>query len=280
MFQPFSINIKGELRTFNRPQVMGILNVTPDSFFAVSRAMSEDSIKFRVEEMVEQGIDIIDVGACSTRPGSESVNSDEEFRRLELGLSVIRRLGIEVPVSVDTFRAKIAEMVVDKYGVEIINDISGGDIDDEMFDTVARLNVPYILTHTSGEPKNMQELTGYENITADVLLFLSKRLRKLRLKGVSDVIVDPGFGFGKTIEQNYEMLKSLEVFQTELKAPLLVGFSRKSMIYKPLGVTPDLAANGTTVLNTISLMKGASILRVHDIKAAVEAVKLWEMANI
>ncbi|MCM1138485.1 MAG: dihydropteroate synthase [Muribaculum sp.] len=279
MFQPFSINLKGVLTTIVKPQVMGILNITPDSFFAESRTMNVDSVKRRIEEMLENGVDIIDIGACSTRPGAVVVSAKEELNRLKIGLCAMTTLGVKVPISVDTFRADIAEKVVNDFGVDIINDISGGDMDDNIFDVIAKLNVPYILTHTSGTPEMMQKLTDYDDVTADVLLSLSMKLRHLRLLGVSDVIIDPGFGFGKTMEQNYTMLKSLEVFPKQLNAPLLVGFSRKSMIKMPLNIESDSALNGTTVLNTIALMRGASIIRVHDVKAAKEAVKLWELSN-
>lgn len=280
MLHSFSINIKGELKVFRTPMVMGILNFTPDSFFAESRVMNTDSVKRRVDEMMKDGVDIIDVGACSTRPGSDSVEAEEELRRLEFGLGVVRQMGVDVPISVDTFRASIAESVVEGYGANIINDISGGDMDNNMFDTIARLNVPYILTHTPGAPKEMQILTDYEDVTSEVLIDLSKKLRTLRLKGVADVIIDPGFGFGKTVEQNYEMLRSLEIFPKQLNAPMLVGFSRKSMIKQPLGIDTESAMNGTTILNTIALMKGASIIRVHDVKAAAEVVKLWKLVNL
>lgn len=280
MLHSFSINIKGELKVFRTPMVMGILNFTPDSFFAESRVMNTDSVKRRVDEMMKDGVDIIDVGACSTRPGSDSVEAEEELRRLEFGLGVVRQMGVDVPISVDTFRASIAEAVVEGYGANIINDISGGDMDNNMFDTIARLNVPYILTHTPGAPKEMQILTDYEDVTSEVLIDLSKKLRTLRLKGVADVIIDPGFGFGKTVEQNYEMLRSLEIFPKQLNAPMLVGFSRKSLIKQPLGIDTESAMNGTTILNTIALMKGASIIRVHDVKAAAEVVKLWKLVNL
>lgn len=277
-FVPFSINRKGELIEFSRPQVMGILNITPDSFYAESRATEEKSIASRIEQIISEGANIIDIGAYSSRPGAETIPADEEYRRLELGMKILRSIDSHILVSVDTFRADVARKAIEELDADIINDISGGDIDEKMFETVAQLNVPYILMHMRGTPKNMASMTDYTNVTVEVIKSLAEKVNRLALLGVNDVIVDPGFGFSKTIEQNYELLKNLEIFH-ELDRPLLVGVSRKSMIYKPLSSTPQEVLNGTTVLNTIALLAGASILRVHDVKEAVEAIKLVELTQ-
>lgn len=279
MFQPFTLNIKGDLRCYERPQIMGIVNVTPDSFFPDSRTLGGDAIKRRVENMLEAGADFLDVGAYSARPGADDVSVQEEIDRLGVGMDAVRSVSTDIPVSVDTFRAKVAEIAVRDLDVDIINDISGGNLDEQMFDTVASLNVPYVLMHMRGTPATMQTMTDYNDVTADVILDLSQKLRVLRLKGVSDVIVDPGFGFGKTLEQNYELIRNLELFQSQLNAPVLVGISRKSMITRALGIAPSDALNGTTVLNTISLIKGAAFLRVHDVKEAVQVLKLYELSK-
>ena len=259
----------------DRPQIMGIINVTPDSFYSGSRTLLEADIRSRVERMLEEGVDIVDIGAYSSRPGAADVTPSEEMARLETGMKIIRSLNAEIPVSVDTFRAEVAREAVCNMGADIVNDISGGDLDNAMWETVAELNTPYILMHMRGTPSDMQNFTDYADVTADVIADLSRKLRQLRLMGVADVIVDPGFGFSKTLEQNFEMLRNLEVFTAALDAPLLAGMSRKSMIYKLLGTTPAEALNGTTVLNTMALERGTSILRVHDVKAAVEALKLY-----
>lgn len=275
MFKKFTLNIKGRLFVADRPQIMGIINVTPDSFYSGSRTLLEADIRSRVERMLEEGVDIVDIGAYSSRPGAADVTPSEEMARLETGMKIIRSLNAEIPVSVDTFRAEVAREAVCNMGADIVNDISGGDLDSAMWETVAELNTPYILMHMRGTPSDMQNFTDYADVTADVIADLSRKLRQLRLMGVADVIVDPGFGFSKTLEQNFEMLRNLEVFTAALDAPLLAGMSRKSMIYKLLGTTPAEALNGTTVLNTMALERGTSILRVHDVKAAVEALKLY-----
>lgn len=277
-FVPFSINRKGELIEFSRPQVMGILNITPDSFYADSRATHEEEIASRIEQIISEGANIIDIGAYSSRPGAETIPADEEYRRLGLGIKILRSIDSHILVSVDTFRADVARKAIENLGADIINDISGGDLDEKMFETAAQLNVPYILMHMRGTPKNMASMTDYTNVTVEVIKSLAEKVNRLALLGVNDVIVDPGFGFSKTIEQNYELLKNLEIFH-ELDRPLLVGISRKSMIYKPLSSTPQEVLNGTTVLNTIALLAGASILRVHDVKEAVEAIKLVELTQ-
>jgi dihydropteroate synthase len=272
-FKTFSINLRGRLVEIDRPWVMGILNVTPDSFYQGSRCDDVSKIELRVRQLIDEGADVIDIGAYSTRPGAAEITADEEYSRLQRGLEVIHRLAPSAIVSVDTFRASVARRCVDDFGVDIINDVAGGTLDDDMFATVASLRVPYVLMHMRGTPATMQSLTAYDNVTADVVEYLARRIDTLHQMGVSDVIADPGFGFSKTVEQNYEMLDNLQLFAA-LNVPLLVGISRKSMIFSALDCTPDDALNGTTVLNTISLLKGAHILRVHDVKAAVEAVKL------
>lgn len=279
MFRPFSLNINGCLKEYNRPQVMGIINVTPDSFYEGSRNINCRDVATRVERMLEDGVDFIDLGGYSSRPGGESVSIEEELNRVKIGLSAIRSVSRDIPVSVDTFRSEVARRSIEEWGADIINDISGGDLDTEMFDTISTLGVPYIMMHMRGCPENMQTFTDYNDITSDVTLELSLKLQRLRLLGVSDVIIDPGFGFSKTLEQNYDLLRHLDVFTEAFDEPVLVGVSRKSMIYKALEISADEALNGTTVLNTISLVGGASFLRVHDVKEAVEAVKLYTKLN-
>lgn len=255
------------------PKVMGILNVTPDSFFSSSRYMSEEGILRRVGEILDEGADILDVGACSTRPGIELVSEDEELLRLRLALHLIRKRWPGITVSVDTFRSSIARVVVSEYGADIINDISGGEMDPEMFATVAELKVPYILMHMKGTPATMQKEPKYDDLFRDICLYFSERVQKLRALSVNDIILDPGFGFGKTIDHNYEILRRLHDFDF-FELPLLVGISRKSMIFKSLNLTSEQSLNGTTVLNTLALSGGASILRVHDVKEARECVRL------
>lgn len=261
-----------------RPQVMGILNVTPDSFYASSHSFDEEAVSRRVDTMLQEGVDMIDIGAYSSRPGADDVPPTEEMRRLEMGMRILRKKSPEIPVSVDTFRADVARFAVERLGVDIINDISAGLLDDEMITTVAQLGVPYIAMHMRGTPKTMTTLTDYDDVTADVLLELSQRVNKLTLAGVNDIIIDPGFGFSKTFEQNYELLRNLTALH-ELGYPMLVGVSRKSMLTKALGITADDALNATTVVNTMALMAGAAILRVHDVRSAVEAVKIFNLTN-
>lgn len=276
----FSLNLRGRLSQIDRPQVMGILNVTPDSFFAGSRTPlnESDAIRRRAAELVAQGADMIDVGGYSTRPGAAQVSEFEEIRRVEAGVRAVRELSADIPVSVDTFRAAVAREAVRNFGADIVNDVSGGALDDAMFDTVADLGVPYVLMHMRGTPADMTTLTAYpEGVVAGVAAELSGKLRELSLRGVSDVIVDPGFGFAKTVAQNYELMAGLPELERLLERPLLVGVSRKSMVYKPLGITPAESLPGTTVLNTLALDRGAAILRVHDVAEAVQAVEVWRM---
>lgn len=268
-----TINIKGELFPLDRPVVMGILNVTPDSFFAGSRKRTEAEIATRIEEILAQGGDWIDIGGYSSRPDATPVTADEEMRRLELGLEILSRDYPSVPVSVDTFRADVARCCVEKYGVAMINDISAGELDPEMFRTVADLKVPYIMMHMRGTPQTMASLTDYTNLMDEIMLYFAEKVRQLRLMGVSDLILDPGFGFSKTLEQNYELMAHLREFGI-FDLPILVGISRKRMIYQLLGGTPEESLNGTTALHTYALLNGADILRVHDVKEAVEAVRI------
>lgn len=255
------------------PQVMGILNVTPDSFYAGSRQQTETEISLRARRIVDEGASIIDIGAYSSRPNAEHISPEEEMRRLRTGLEIINREHPGAVVSVDTFRADVAKMCVEEYGAAIINDIAAGEMDAAMFPTIAQLGVPYIMMHMQGTPQNMQAQPHYDHLLKEVFYYFSQKVQQLRDLGAKDIILDPGFGFGKTPEHNYQLMNHLEEFSI-FQLPLLVGVSRKSMIYRLLGGTPDDALNGTTALNTIALLKGADILRVHDVKAAVETIKI------
>ncbi len=270
---PYTLNLGGELLSLSEPQVMGILNVTPDSFYADSRSRTEAEVADRVSQILEEGASMIDIGAYSSRPGADEVSPEEEMKRLRLGLKTIRRIAPQAIVSVDTFRAPIARMCVEEYGVQIINDISGGEMDPNMFQTIAELDVPYILMHMKGTPQTMQENCTYDNLMAEMLQYFGGKVQELYALGVKDIILDPGFGFAKTLDQNYKLMNHLQDLKV-LGLPLLVGISRKSMIYKLFDTTSEEALNGTIVLNTLSLMKGANILRVHDVKACVETVSI------
>lgn len=272
--RPFTLNIRGELRHYDRPVVMGILNVTPDSFYAGSRAVSEDQIAEHVSRMAYEGADIIDIGAYSSRSGADEVSENEEIERLRRGMAILRDINKEIVVSVDTFRANVARVAVEELGCDIVNDISGGDLDPEMTDTVAELKCPYILMHMRGTPANMQEFTQYNDVAADVMAEMAERLSLAAFAGINDVILDPGFGFSKTLEQNYALMRELPAFQV-FHRPLLVGISRKSMITKLLEISTADALNATTALNAMALDRGADILRVHDVAAAVQAVRLY-----
>lgn len=269
----YQINCHGRLIDLSKPVVMGIINITPDSFYEKSRVEAVDAVLNRAEQIQEEGGSIIDVGAYSSRPGAGFVSEEEEMSRLWPVLAAIRKNWPDVLISLDTFRGRIAEKAVGEYGVDIINDISAGTLDDAMFDTIGKLNVPYILMHIQGTPENMQKNPHYNDVTGEVILFLAKKVDRLRELGVSDVIIDPGFGFGKTLDHNYQLLSDLEQFKM-FETPLLVGVSRKSMIYRLVGGSSETALNGTSVLNTLALLKGGNILRVHDVKEAVECVKL------
>lgn len=268
-----TINISGRLVSLDEPQVMGILNVTPDSFFAESRCGSDEEVRQRVCSIRNEGASMIDIGAYSSRPGADDVSQDEELRRLLPAIRIVREEWPDAIVSVDTFRSAVARRAIEA-GADIINDISGGEMDADMFGTVAELQVPYILMHMQGTPQNMQQKPHYDNLMCEVFRSLGERVEILHELGVADIILDPGFGFGKTLQQNYEMMSRLSEFGL-LDCPLLVGISRKSMIYRLLDITPGQSLNGTTVLNTIALMNGASILRVHDVREAVETVKIY-----
>lgn len=269
------INVNGSLLDLSVPCVMGILNITPDSFYAGSRMQTEAEIAVRAQQILDEGAGIIDVGAYSFRPNAENVSPHEEMERLRMGLEILRKTQPGAVISVDTFRADVARMCVEEYGVAIINDIAAGEMDTDMFRTVAELNVPYIMMHMQGTPQNMQKHPHYDNLLKEVFLYFAQKVQQLRDLGMKDIILDPGFGFGKTVEHNYELLAHLEEFRV-FELPLLVGVSRKSMIYRLLGNTPQDALNGTTVLDTICLLKGADILRVHDVREAVETVKIVE----
>lgn len=257
------------------PKVMGILNVTPDSFFDGGRYKDEAQLLSRAEKMLKEGADIIDVGGYSSRPGAEDVSEGEEITRVVNAVDIILKEYPDTLISVDTFRSKVAREAV-MHGAALINDISAGTLDTQMFATVADLGVPYILMHMRGNPKTMNKLTQYDNLLLEMVTFLQEKVSNLREAGVKDIIIDPGFGFAKTIQQNYTILKNLRYFEI-LELPILVGISRKSTIYKSLQIEPEDALNGTTVLNTIALMNGASFLRVHDVKEAVEVRKLYNL---
>ncbi|MDR1729553.1 MAG: dihydropteroate synthase [Prevotellaceae bacterium] len=269
------INLSGYLIDFSSPIVMGILNITPDSFFEGSRCQTADKIRYRVEEIVRQGGKIIDAGGYSTRPGAKEVTAEEELDRIILALEIIRENFPEVPVSVDTFRADVARIAVSDFGAAIVNDISGGELDDRMFETVANLKVPYILMHMKGNPQTMQQNTDYVDFIPEIFLYFAEKVNRLKQLGVNDIILDPGFGFAKTLDQNYELLAKMNLF-SQFGLPVLAGVSRKRMIWQLLDATPGESLNGTTALNMLALTQGADILRVHDVKEAVEAVKIYE----
>lgn len=272
---PKYINVNGRLLDLSVPQVMGILNVTPDSFFAGSRAQTVEGITARARQIIDEGAAIIDIGAYSSRPGAEHISGEEEISRLRTALEILNKNHPDAVISVDTFRSEVARVCVEEYGVAIINDIAAGEMDGKMFETVAELNVPYIMMHMQGTPQNMQKEPHYDNFIKAVFLYFAEKVQKLHDLKVNDIILDPGFGFGKTLEHNYELMNNLPEFRI-FELPLLVGVSRKSMITRLLGIKADEALNGTTVLNTIALQRGADIIRVHDVKEAVQAVKIVE----
>lgn len=272
------INVNGQLMDLSTPQVMGILNVTPDSFYSNSRKQTEAEIAERAAQIVAEGGSIIDIGAYSSRSNAEHISAEEEMDRLRKGLTVVRREQPDAVISVDTFRADVARMCVEEYGVAIINDIAAGEMDADMFRTVADLRVPYIIMHMQGTPQNMQLHPHYDHVVKEVMYYFSEKVAHLRDLGARDIILDPGFGFGKTLDHNYELLAGMEELSS-FGLPVLVGVSRKSMIYKLLGGTPAEALNGTSVIDTLCLMKGADILRVHDVKEAVEAVRIVQKMN-
>lgn len=270
--KPFSLNLHGRIVEFTTPQVMGILNTTPDSFHSPSRAYEAEAAVEAARLMIGEGADIIDVGGYSTRSGAAEVSLEEELRRVRLGVEAVRSISADIPVSVDTFRAEVARMAVTEWGADIINDISGGNLDPEMHATVAELHVPYILMHMRGTPADMQTLTSYpDGVVAGVAAELSRPLERLRRMGVADIIIDPGFGFAKTLEQNYELLAGLPVLADLLECPILAGMSRKSMITRLCGIPSTEALPGTIALHTAAMLAGAAIVRVHDVKEAVQA---------
>lgn len=274
-FEPYTLNVSGKLLEVDSPIVMGILNATPDSFYSGSRCDSDEAVRMRVRQIVSEGGRIIDVGGYSSRSMADDVAPEDEWRRLSAALRIVRDEAPGAIVSVDTFRASIAERCVGEYGVDIVNDISSGQLDRAMIPTVARLKVPYVMMHMRGNPHTMQDFTDYGDVAADVMRFLGDRMKEAAYAGISDIILDPGFGFSKTLDQNYELLARMELLR-ELGYPLLVGVSRKSMVYKLLGTSPEQSLNATTAVNTLALLKGASILRVHDVREAVEAVAVVE----
>lgn len=274
---PFSLKLRGRVVEFDHPQIMGIVNVTPDSFYAGSRTGDSVSVARRVEKMIEDGADWIDIGAYSSRHGALEVTAEEEIRRLRLGMEALRKVDSDIFVSVDTFRAEVADIAVKELGADMINDISGGTLDSDMFAVVAETGVPYVLMHMRGTPSSMQTMTDYTDVTADVLADLQVKLSRLGAMGVADVVVDPGFGFAKTLEQNYTLMRDLGMFGL-LDCPVLVGVSRKSMIYRLSGKTPDESLFGTVALNALALERGAAFLRVHDVAAAYDTRAVVEAA--
>ena len=272
------INCKGELIDLSIPKVMGILNVTPNSFFDGGKYKNEDEIISQVDKMLSEGATFIDIGAYSSKPSAEFVTEQEEIDRIVPAIELILKHFPETLLSIDTFRAAVAKASIES-GAAIINDIAAGELDDKMFDVIAKYNVPYIMMHMRGNPQTMQSLTQYEDIVKEMLFYFSEKVRKARSFGINDLILDPGFGFAKTTDQNYEVLQKMELFNV-LELPVLAGVSRKSMIYKTLGNTAQEALNGTTVINTIALTKGAKILRVHDVKEAVECVTLMNKIGL
>lgn len=269
------LNIKGELKEFKTPLVMGILNVTPDSFFDGGKFIQESHIANHIEQMLKDGVDIIDVGGMSTRPGADEISQEEEWSRVEPVLKLIAKRYSSTLVSIDTCRSVIATHAIES-GAAIVNDISGGTFDDKMFEAIARLNVPYIIMHMQGKPKDMQHNPAYINVTNEVVDFLAKQLAKAKKAGIKDVIVDPGFGFGKAVEHNYALLKNISFIRMMTGCEVLAGLSRKSMINKVIGTRPEEALNGTTAVNMLALNNGAKILRVHDVKEAKQCVKIFE----
>ncbi len=268
------MNCNGQILDISNPVVMGVLNITPDSFYSDSRLMSTDDILHQAEKMLSEGAAILDIGGMSSRPGAEIVTVEAELIRV---IPAVRAIHQEFPnaiISIDTIRAEVARESV-AHGAAMVNDISAGSLDDKLLETVAELGVPYVLMHMKGKPKDMQDQANYENVQLEIIDFLIQKVGKLRQLGIKDIIIDVGFGFGKTVEQNYQLLKTMHQFKI-LGLPILAGVSRKSMIYKVLNTTPANALNGTSALHMVALQQGASILRVHDVKEAVEVIKLWE----
>ncbi len=272
------INCKGNLIDLTQPKVMGIINITPDSFYSGSRSTTQKEILSNTEKMLQEGATFLDLGAYSSRPGADDISVDEELDRMMPAIEIILKEFPEAVLSIDTFRAEVAESCI-QAGAALVNDISAGKLDQKMLPVIAKYQVPYIMMHMKGTPQSMKDLNQYDDITADVLFYFSERIKAARDLGINDLIVDPGFGFAKNIAQNFELLSKLELFKN-LELPILIGVSRKSMIWKSLDISASEALNGTTVLNTAALLKGAGILRVHDVKEAMECIKLTrEMIN-
>jgi len=273
-----SINCKGKLIDLHHPKVMGILNLTPDSFYDGGKYRSDKDILLQTEKMIEEGAIFIDVGAYSSRPGAKYISEEEEISRLIPVLEMILLKFPEVLISVDTFRSKVAKLSI-ATGACMINDISAGNLDDKMFETIANLQVPYIMMHMKGNPKNMQDQTNYDHLITDIVYYFSKKINELRALNVNDILLDVGFGFSKTLDQNYELLGNLNLFKN-LDLPILTGISRKSMLYKLLDTTSDEALNATSIANTIALQQGSNILRVHDVKEAMQTIKILKKTNL
>jgi dihydropteroate synthase len=271
------IVFNGQIVDTSQPKVMAIINITPDSFFENSRANNEESILESAKYAIENGADILDIGGYSTRPGAEAITEKEEIERVRFALNIIRSNFPNIPLSIDTFRGNVARIAVKEFGVDMINDVSGFEWDENMLDAIIELQVPYILMHSKGNPQTMQSLTKYDDFLSDILQYFAKKIATLRQKGFNkEIIIDPGFGFAKTLEQNYTLLRELDVFEC-FKSPILVGVSRKSMIQKALDCDATQALNGTTILNTFAIERGANILRVHDVKEASECIKLYNI---
>ncbi len=271
----FSLNMNGKILELSTPRVMGIINATPDSFYEGSRVPGSGQALQVAREMVARGASMLDVGAVSSRPGAEEISEEEELKRLTPVLDVLRRELPDCPISVDTWRSGVARRVHEEFNVQMINDISSGQLDPDMFTTIAELNIPYIMMHMQGTPRNMQESPSYEHVVDEILQFFGEKILQLRKLGVNDIVVDPGFGFGKTLEQNYQLLHDLDSFQM-LELPVMAGISRKSLIYNVLDTDPAHALNGTTAAHMAALLQGATILRVHDVQAAMETVKIFQ----
>ncbi len=268
------ITVGKETIDFTLPVVMGIVNVTPDSFYDGGKMQDENVLLSSVEKMVADGVSVLDIGAVSTRPGATMISTKTELDRLLPAVNAIRKSFPNMPISVDTFRSWVAVRVIDEIGPIIVNDISGGTMDSKMFETIGKLDVPYILSHIQGTPQTMQEEPSYNDVVKEISTYFSDRVKRLTKLGVNSIIIDPGFGFGKNLNHNFELLNRLDSFKV-FQLPVMVGLSRKSMIWKALEITPETALNGTTVANTMALLGGADILRVHDVKEAVEAVKIF-----
>lgn len=273
-FKPYTLNLGGRLMAVEKPLVMAILNTTPDSFYSGSRCPEQEAIRQRVRQIVAEGADIIDIGGYSSRPNADDIPAEEEYRRLEAGLRIVKEEAPSLPVSVDTFRAAVAERCVGEWGVEIVNDIAAGGLDPAMIETVGRVKAAYVMMHMRGNPHTMTQLCDYDNLVADIMQYFGRKINEAQEAGINDIILDPGFGFSKSVDQNYELLGGMDAF-LQLGLPVLVGVSRKSMIYKLFGTSPAEALNGTTAINMLAMAQGASILRVHDVKEAREAVEIF-----